>query len=108
MRFERRDAGRFGVAAVQLVLLVVVLAISLAGCAAPPPLVETRIQVERVRLPGGLLSCEGAPVLGDWRRQSAVADYVVRLHEAWADCSQDVAAIAQIENSAPGAPVAAK
>lgn len=73
----------------------------LAGCATPPPpLVETRIQVERVTLPLGLLTCAGEPALNAWNLQSDVADYIVRLHEAWADCHDDVGAIAQIE--APG------
>jgi hypothetical protein len=77
----------------------------LSGCAAAPaPQVETRIQVERVTLPAGLLACESEPSLGDWTMQSGVADYVVRLHEAYADCSNTVSAIAQIETSAPPAP----
>ena len=101
--------GRLTLVGVQLVVLAGLIALTLSGCAgAPPPLVQTRIQVDRVSLPAGLLSCEGSPALGDWSQQSAVADYIVRLHEAWADYSQDVAAIAHIETSAPPVPVAAK
>jgi len=79
----------------------------LSGCAAAPaPQVETRIQMERVTLPVGLLSCASEPALNDWTMQSGVADYVVRLHEAYADCSNTVSAIAHIETSAPPAPAA--
>jgi hypothetical protein len=82
------------------------IALVLAGCAAPvpAPIIQTRIQVERVTLPAGLLTCQAEPALGTWTTQAQVADYVVRLHEAWQDCHQTVASIAQIENTAPPAP----
>jgi hypothetical protein len=70
----------------------------LTGCAATPaPVVETRIQVERVTVPPGLLTCMARPAVGTWTLQSQVADYIVRLDEAYHDCADDVAAIAQLE-----------
>ena len=79
--------------------------LALAGCAVPPgPVMQTRIQVERVTLPAGLLTCASEPALNAWTMQSDVADYIVRLHEAWADCHADVGAIAQIEAVHPSPP----
>ena len=72
----------------------------LAGCAAPAP-VLTRVQMVRVTVPAGLLSCEEEPAIGTMTMQSQVADYLVQLREAGADCRADVAAIAKIE-ATPG------
>jgi len=77
----------------------------LAGCAAPPPapLVMTKTVVERVTLPPGLLTCEPEPVVGPIKTQADVADYLVRLEEAGADCRDTVYSIRQIEDAPPGA-----
>lgn len=93
--------GRSFFAALLMVAGLAALLI-LSGCAsAPPPQVVTRTEVVRVPLPAGLLRCQGEPAVGAITMQSQVADYIVRLHEAWADCHDDVAAIAQIENTPP-------
>jgi hypothetical protein len=83
--------------------LAMSLAVVLAGCSssAPPP-VLTKTVVERVTVPAGLLACEAEPAIGAYTLQSQVADYVVRLHEAWADCHEDLSAIAQLETAPPG------
>ncbi|MFP5250229.1 MAG: hypothetical protein ACLGP3_10430 [Acidobacteriota bacterium] len=84
--------------------LLLVLVLMLGGCAAPAaaPEVLTRVQVQRVTLPAGLLHCEDEPRVTGYALQSQVADYIVRLHEAYEDCHDDVAAIAQTENSSAG------
>jgi hypothetical protein len=101
MRVQKRTR----VLGVQVVLLLGLIVVSLAGCAAPvpAPVVETRIQVERVTLPPGLLSCMAEPPVPDMTLQSQVADYWVRLEIAGADCRDTVSAIAQIENAAAAA-----
>jgi hypothetical protein len=75
----------------------------LAGCAAPPqaPTVITKTVVERVTLPPGLLTCAPEPAVGPMKMQSDVADYLVRLEEAGADCRDTVNSIATIENAPP-------
>lgn len=110
MHLLMKTRSRKAIALVQGMMLAGLVAVALSGCAtpAPAPIVETRIQVERVTVPAGLLTCEAEPVLGPWNLQSQVADYIVRLHEAWADCSDTVASIKQVESSAPPTPVAAK
>lgn len=87
--------------------LIIGLAAMLAGCAAPAPQpqVITKIEVERVTLPAGLLSCTPEPSPGPaWTRQSQVADYVVRLDEAAQDCRNTVSSIATIEKAGAPAP----
>ena len=77
---------------------------ALTACAAPEPApqVITKIQVERVTLPAGLLSCAPEPDVGPaWTTQAQVADYVVRLEEAGADCRDTVNSIAAIEKGVP-------
>ena len=83
---------------------LLLLPLLLSACAGTaPPVVETRVQVERVTLPSGLLSCSPAPALGDWSMQSGVARYIVRLNEAYIDCRDTVGAIAGIESGASAA-----
>ncbi len=80
------------------------LAFGLTACAqpAPAPQVITKIQVERVTLPAGLLTCAPEPDAGPpWTTQAQVADYLVRLEEAGADCRDTVNAIAGIEKVSP-------
>ncbi len=81
-----------------------VLVLTGCGVPAPVPVMMTEQQVERVALPQGLLQCQGEPKVTGWAIQSQVADYIVRLREAYQDCHNDVAAIAQIENSPPVSP----
>jgi hypothetical protein len=84
-------------------IVVTAALLMLQGCASalPAPVVETRTVVEHVTLPAGLLTCAGEPAIGPYTLQSQVADYLVRLHVAYKDCRNDVAAIAQIENPSP-------
>ena len=93
MRVRTRKA----VLAAQAIMLGGLIAVGLMGCAAPAPIVQTRIQVERVTVPASLLSCTPEPAIDNITLQSQVADYIVRLQEAGADCRATVAAIAQIE-----------
>jgi hypothetical protein len=66
----------------------------LTGCAGAPPAISvTRTVVVHERVPEALLTCAGAPTVPAATLQSQVATYVIRLHAAWADCSQTVAAI---------------
>jgi hypothetical protein len=55
--------------------------VALAGCAgAPPPVVVTKIQVERVTVPAALLTVPDEPAVPvGATKQSQVADYIVRL-----------------------------
>jgi hypothetical protein len=93
---------RIAVLTVQGLVLAGLLALTLCGCAAPPPAPPelTRIQVERVTLPPGLLTCMPEPAAGNFTLQSQVADYLVQLQEAGADCRDTVAEIATIETQA--------
>lgn len=83
------------------VALAVVIVLALAGCAAPTPVTLTRTVVVREKVPAALLSCAGAPRVPDATLQSQVADYVIRLHAAWLDCSETVAAIGNFTNGKP-------
>jgi hypothetical protein len=79
----------------------------LAGCAAAPkPVVLTQIKIERVTVPAALLTCAAQPAPGNITLQSQLADYIIDLAAAGADCRDDVAAIsrlqAQIEAQQPG------
>lgn len=85
-------------ASLAMLVLAFCLVGALVGCASAPTVV-TQVQVQRVTLPAGLLSCSGEPVITGYAMQSQVADYIARLHEAWADCHEDVASIARIENT---------
>lgn len=111
MHLLMKTRSRRAIVMVQGIMLAGLVAVALSGCSTPAPvpapIIETRIQVERVTIPAALLTCEAEPALGPWNLQSQVADYIVRLHEAWADCSNTVASIAQVESSAPPAPAPA-
>ncbi|OYV35523.1 MAG: hypothetical protein B7Z80_18110 [Rhodospirillales bacterium 20-64-7] len=82
--------------AVQLMLLMVLIALALSSCAPVPPPVMTRIQVERVTLPPALLTCPPAPAVPVTNLQSVVARYIVALWQAGQVCRDDVASIANI------------
>jgi len=81
--------------------LALAAAVFLAGCATPTPVTLTRTVVVRERVPVALLSCAGAPSVPDAKLQSQVADYVIRLHAAWMDCSETVAAIRNFSDGKP-------
>lgn len=79
----------------------VAAALVLAGCTTTPPVTLTRTVVVREKVPPALLACAGAPAVPDATLQSQVADYVIRLHAAWLDCSQTVAAIRNFSDGKP-------
>jgi hypothetical protein len=87
-------------------ILIGLIVLALPSCSAPPaPPVMTKVVVERVTIPAGLLSCAPEPQIGTITLQSQVADYIVRLEEAGADCRDTVSSIAKIEATpAPAAP----
>ncbi len=74
----------------------------LAGCAASPPQVVTRIRVVTPLVPPALLSCPAAPAVPVVQRQSAVATYVAQLWEAGEICRNHLAAVAGVLRQ-PGA-----
>lgn len=62
----------------------------LAACATPAPRVET----VAIAPPSTLLTCKAAPASPkEATRQSEVARYIVRLHEAGADCRAKLGAV---------------
>ncbi len=72
----------------------------LSGCASapPPPIVETRIQVERITIPPALLTCLPAPAPpAGAALQSAVADWIARFWIADASCRSDLTEIAALQ-----------
>ncbi|EGO95898.1 hypothetical protein APM_1275 [Acidiphilium sp. PM] len=83
-------------------MLAVVL---LAGCAAPPPQVVTRIRVVEPRIPPSLLACPPAPAVPLVQRQSQVANYVAELWEAGEICRNHLAAVAGALRPHPVPPV---
>ncbi|BAJ82203.1 MULTISPECIES: YajG family lipoprotein [Acidiphilium] len=83
-------------------MLAVVL---LAGCAAPPPQVVTRIRVVEPRIPPSLLACPPAPAVPLVQRQSQVATYVAELWEAGEICRNHLAAVAGALRPHPVPPV---
>jgi hypothetical protein len=99
MKIKRRAT----VLTLQGLALAGLLALTLCGCAAPAPAPPelTRIQLERVTLPPGLLTCMAEPPASDFTLQSQVADYLVQLQEAGADCRDTVNEIATIETQPP-------
>lgn len=75
-------------------LSALVLAACLTSCSAPEPprlMVETR--VERIQIPGELLSCAQDPEVPHDRRESVVALYLARLWQAGEDCRGKLAAV---------------
>ena len=80
---------------------VLLAALALAGCATAPPVTLTRTVVVREKVPVALLTCAGAPAVPVATLQSQVADYVIRLHAAWLDCSDTVAAIRNFSDGKP-------
>ncbi len=75
---------------------ILVASMLLAGCAAPPPRVVTRIRVVTPLVPPSLLSCPPAPSVPVARRQSTVATYVAELWEAGEICRNHLAAVAGV------------
>jgi hypothetical protein len=75
----------------------------LAGCAAaPPPIVQTRIEVERVTIPPPLLTCMAAPpVPVHAKLQSQVADWITRATIADDTCRTALAEIATMQGAKP-------
>jgi hypothetical protein len=97
-----RIRSRRTMVVLQVLAIGLLAAVLLSGCATPPApsVVQTRYEVERVTLPAGLLSCLPAPPAAPVPiLQSGVATYLVRLDEAYQDCADTVASIAQIENA---------
>ena len=78
-------------------LLLALSPVLLTGCASSePPLVVTKIQVERVTPPMGLLACLSDPEPPVTESQAVVASYLVNLWEAWADCSGKIDALRRL------------
>ncbi|RDC69673.1 hypothetical protein DLJ49_18720 [Rhodovulum sp. 12E13] len=73
---------------------VALLALALAACARPDPEV-IRLPPERVLVspPRLLLECADAPAVPDAETQRAVAEYLVRLESAGADCRDKLRAV---------------
>ena len=73
--------------------LALVSALFSTACSSPPPrmLVETR--VERIQVPGELLSCAPAPEAPQGRRDSDAALLIARLWAAGEDCRSKLAAV---------------
>lgn len=72
----------------------------LAGCATapPPPIVQTRIEVQRITIPPALLSCPPAPpVPVNATLQSQVADWIARFDIADAACREDLTQIGALQ-----------
>jgi uncharacterized lipoprotein YajG len=82
-------------------------AMLLAGCAAPPQQVVTRIRVVEPRIPPSLLACPPAPAVPLVQRQSQVATYVAELWEAGEVCRNHLAAVADALRPHPVPPVVA-
>ncbi|HTQ70633.1 MAG TPA: hypothetical protein VMH92_03965 [Acidocella sp.] len=78
------------------------IAAALTGCAtspAPPPIVETKIEVQRITIPAALLTCPPAPdVPINPKLQSAVADWIARSYIADSACREDLAEIAALQS----------
>ena len=83
-------------------MLTACCAALLSGCAASatPP----AIRVERIRVPEPLLRCAPAPPLPATARisQGQVAELLVRLDAAHADCAGKLAAIRRLQDGAGG------
>ena len=65
----------------------------LAACGSPPPPIAPPPERVLVEPPEPLMRCAGAPVVPDAETQREVAEYLVRLESAGADCREKLAAI---------------
>ncbi|GAW37013.1 hypothetical protein RA2_04088 [Roseovarius sp. A-2] len=74
--------------------LVAILAlVALAGCSSPREPVQRPPERVLVTPPALLLECESAPVVPDAETQRAVAEYIVILEAAGADCRSKLNAV---------------
>ncbi len=90
MNGEKQFDRNWGCAALNVIAML-----CLAACAsAPAPDVLTKLQVERVTVPGSLLTVAAEPTVPRSRMQSAAADYIVHLKINDDECHLDVGAIA--------------
>ena len=82
-----------------MVLFLLCCAALLSGCGGrtPAPITATELQVERIKIPDGLLTC--APIPG-YRPVSSQADVAIVGGEAWAaieDCRSKLAEIKRLQ-----------
>ena len=69
------------------------IALLLAGCAAPKPVTITKIQLVEPKVPPGLLTCPNSPIVPAATSQAVVANYIVALWKAGSICRDHLAAI---------------